>query len=177
MGRRLVQALCTLAALFSAGAVQAHMMEAGHGAVRLVGDSAYLTVALPVAALRGVDDNQDGLLDKAEIDTHRAEISAQVSVLLKLEHGGAEGRVIFEDFLLSHAHEAGAKGEATLVALRRYQWSVPLSSLGMKVGLFGTPALADASLRVRALEGKRSEVVVFSRQTTQHLFFAAAPAK
>lgn len=176
MARQLTRVLCALAALGAAGASHAHMMEAGQGAVRLVGDSAYLTVAVPVAALRGVDDNRDGLLDKAEVDAHRAEISAQVSALLAIEQSGVAGKVIFEDYLLSHSHEPGYKGEATLVALRRYQWVAPLTSLTMKISMFGLAALNNASLKVRALEGKRSEVAVFTRTASQHTFFAAPAA-
>ncbi len=138
MGRQLMPALCMLAALCAASPAQAHMMEAGQGAVRLVGDSAYFTVAVPVAALKGVDDNQDGLLDKEEIDAHRSAISAQLSSLLQIEHGGVAGKVIFEDLLLSHAHEPGVKGQASVVALRRYQWAVPVKSIVMKVALFAS---------------------------------------
>ncbi len=176
MGRRLLRISCLAAALMAATTAQAHMMEAGHGAVRLVGDSAYLTVAIPVAALKGVDDNKDGLLDKAEVDAHRAAIAAQVSELVAVEHGGVAGKVIFDDYLLSHANEPGAKGEATLIALRRYQWSVPVKALAMKIGLFAIPATAESSLKVRALEGKRSEVTVFTKSATRHTFFAADAA-
>jgi hypothetical protein len=49
----------------AAPAAWAHLMPSGQGAVRLVGDSAYLTVAVPAAALAGFDDNHDGLISAA----------------------------------------------------------------------------------------------------------------
>jgi hypothetical protein len=173
---KLLRILALIGAACLAPAAGAHMMEAGHGSVRLVGDSAYVVVAVPVAAFRGADDNKDGLLDREEVSAHRAELSAQVSALLVLEHGGKPGTVLFEDLLLSHASEEGAKGEAHLVVMRRYQWPQALTSLHVKVGLFVIPALAADQLKLRVIEGERTEVAIFKGALAQHTFFNRAGA-
>jgi len=165
--------LCMMLFLCLAQDALAHMMEAGQGAVRLVGDSAYAVISLPVAALAGVDDNNDGLLDRHELDRHRASVSQQASVLLAMTDGGVAGKVIFEDLLLAHAADPDAKGEANLVVMRRYQWPAPIRALSLTVRMFAIPATASAQLRVRAIDGKRNETFVFSRQREQHSYFAA----
>ena len=169
-----LRASLAIAAVCLAQAASAHMMEAGHGSVRLVGDSAYAVIAVPVAAFAGVDDNKDGLLDRAEVDAHRSALSTQVSALLALESGGEAGSVIFEDLLLSHADEQGGRGEATLVVMRRYRWAGPIASLRMKIGLFAVPALAAAQLTMRVIDGPRTETVTFKAASSDHAFFAKA---
>ncbi len=168
----MLRPLLALAAACLAQTASAHMMEAGHGSVRLVGDSAYAVIALPVAAFEGVDDNGDGLLDRTEVDAHRAVLSAQVSAMLALESGAEGGSVVFEDLLLSHADQAGVAGEATLIVMRRYRWAQPISSLRMRVAIFGKPATAGTQLTMRAIEGLRIETATFTAAARAHSFFA-----
>lgn len=171
---RTLRVLVLAGAACIAPAAGAHMMEAGHGTVRLVGDSAYVVVAVPVAAFQGVDDNGDGLLDRDEVNAHRAQLGAQVTALLALEHEGKPGTVLFEDLLLSHAGEEGARGEAHLVVMRRYRWPQAVKSLHVKVGLFAMPALAGGQLKLRVIEGERSDVAVFRAGRTRYGFFTGA---
>lgn len=168
--------LFALGAACLAPTAGAHMMEAGHGSVRLVGESAYLVLAVPVAAFTGADDNRDGLLDRDEVNKHRTALSAQVSALLALDHSGDGGAVVFEDLVLSHAGEEGARGEAQLVVLRRYVWPQAVRSLRVKVGpgLLAAPGTAGGQLKMRVIEGEHTEVAVFKGLMLQHTFLRRA---
>ncbi|MES2129299.1 MAG: HupE/UreJ family protein [Pseudomonadota bacterium] len=147
---------------------QAHLMAAGQGAVRLVGDSAFAVVSLPVAALAGFDDNRDGLLDATELAAHRGSISGQVSQLLECRDGDVAGSVVFEDLLLAHGDSTG---EAELVVMRRYQWAAPLRAFNLGVHIFDTQASGNAQLLVRAIDGDKSELALLSRHSPHHDYF------
>ncbi|MEJ6024352.1 hypothetical protein [Ramlibacter sp. PS4R-6] len=146
----------------------AHLMPAGQGAVRLVGDSAYVVVAVPVAALTGFDDNRDGRIDVAEVNRHRTALNSQVSRLLQWRDGeGAEGRLLFEDLLISHADLPGFQGADHVVVVRRYQWGRPVRSLAVKAGV---------KVALRCIRDAQTEATTFTRAGAEHTFFAQRPA-
>lgn len=149
-------------------------MPAGQGAVRLVGDSAYAVVSIPVAVLTGFDDNGDGLIDPTEINAHRAEIDAQVSRRLSLSDGGQAGKLIFADLLLSHVGEGQAKSSDTVVAVRRYQWINAIESLQLEANLFDTPVTAEGRLVMQVLKGEKTDAAILSRSRTGYRFFGSA---
>ncbi|MES2298801.1 MAG: HupE/UreJ family protein [Pseudomonadota bacterium] len=164
--------LLALALVLCALPARAHLMAAGQGTVRLVGDSAYAVIAIPVAAFEGVDDNGDGLLSAGELAAHRAAVSAQVAAMLRFSSAGGEGKVIFEDLLLTHAQEAGVTGESTLVVMRRVQWAAPPTAVRLEARIFGRPGTRGAQLLVRAMLGERSEVGLLTGAQPQYDFFA-----
>lgn len=84
---RKLQQSWLLLALLLAPAAHAHLVPAGQGMLRLVGDSAYATISIPAQALAGYDDNGDGLISAAEINAHRDMLSMQLSTMLR--HAGA----------------------------------------------------------------------------------------
>jgi hydrogenase/urease accessory protein HupE len=150
----------------------AHLMPAGQGAVRLVGDSAYAVISVPTAALAGFDDNRDGLIDVAEVNAHRTDLSAQLSRILRFRDGDDAGTLIFEDLLISHVDEPGFRGVDHLVVARRYRWAQPIHSLSLRIDLFDTPATKDAQLLVRGIQGDQSEAAILSGQRNEYTFFA-----
>jgi hydrogenase/urease accessory protein HupE len=164
-------------ALLAAPAARAHLMPSGQGAIRLIGDSAYVTIAVPVAALAGFDDNGDGLIDAAEINAHRGMLSAQLNAMFELRSGGPQGprgRVLFEDMLLSHP--ADGKGEAEFALLRRYQWDGPVTAPHIAVHLFHADATAGKRLALQVILGERTELAVLSRERNAHQYFAGPAA-
>jgi hydrogenase/urease accessory protein HupE len=164
-----VQAL-TLAGLpLSASA---HLMPAGQGAVRVVGDSAYAVISVPVAVLAGFDDNHDGLIDADEIRTWRQSLGTQLSRMLDFRESGEPGKLVFEDLLLSHVDEKGFKGGDHIVVVRRYQWARPVQSLTLRADLFGVPQTMNTQLLMRGIRGEESEAAVLSRHHIEYTFFA-----
>jgi hydrogenase/urease accessory protein HupE len=153
------------------GQATAHLMPAGQGAVRLVGDSAYAVVSIPVSALSGFDDNRDGLIDPAEINAHRAALDAQISQRLQLSNGDQSGNLIFADLLLSHVGEGMVKATDNVVAVRRYQWGGPVESLQIHADWFDLPATADQQLVMRVLKGDKTDAAMLSKHRTEYRFF------
>jgi hydrogenase/urease accessory protein HupE len=162
-------------ALAGAPAAQAHLMPSGQGAVRLVGDSAYVTVAVPAAALAGFDDNRDGLIDAAEINAHRGMLSMQLNAMFELRSDGPHGqpgRVLFEDMLLSHSGPGQGQGEAEFALLRRYQWDAPVTAPHITVHMFHAGATADRRLALQVIRGDQTELAVLTRERNAHQYFA-----
>jgi hypothetical protein len=89
--RRLGLALLVLwGALLGGAPAQAHLMAAQKGTLNIVGDAAFLVLSVPVSALRGVDDDRDDALSKAELAAHADAIRAQVLAGVQiLGSGGA----------------------------------------------------------------------------------------
>lgn len=165
---------CAMLATFATPAAMAHLMPSGQGAVRLVGDSAYVTIAIPVAALAGFDDNHDGLISAAEINAHRGMLSTQLNVLIELRSNGQPGRVLFEDMLLSHPSPSVApgQGEAEFALLRRYQWDGPVTAPQITVRMFQTDATAAKRLALQVIRGDETELAVLTRERNSHQYFA-----
>lgn len=173
------QAWLLFCAMLAAPAALAHLMPSGQGAVRLVGDSAYVTVAVPAAALAGFDDNRDGLISAAEIHAHRSLLSMQLNAMFELRSNGPQGplgRVLFEDMLLSHPGPgvAPGQGEAEFALLRRYQWDAPVTAPHITVRMFHADATADRRLALQVVRGEQTELAVLTRERHGHQYFAGA---
>ncbi|MRV76412.1 hypothetical protein GJ700_32350 [Duganella sp. FT92W] len=166
-----------LCAMLAVPVAWAHLMPSGQGAIRLVGDSAYVTVAVPVAALAGFDDNHDGLINAAEINAHRDMLSMQLNAMFELRSNGPHGplgRVLFEDMLLSHpgpGTEQG-QGEAEFALLRRYQWDGPVTAPYISVRMFHADATAGKRLALQVIRGDETELAVLTRERHAHQYFA-----
>jgi hydrogenase/urease accessory protein HupE len=150
----------------------AHLSPAGFGAIRLVGDSAYATISVPVAALAGFDDNRDGLASPLEIDRHRGMLSLQMSALMEFRSAGVAGKLLFEDMVVSHPGETGIAGEKHIIVMRRYQWSQPVESISATVRLFHADATRDETLALRVIKGKDSQLALLKRGRESHDYFA-----
>ena len=137
---------------------QAHLMPAGQGSVRLTADSAWLALAVPVAALQGWDEAGSGRITLAQLAAHRPALLAQLRARVRLDVAGERGRTLYED-LLFEAADYGAAGTEQLVLLRRDSWAAPVRWLRLHVDLGA--AGSDGALSLRALRGTESEQVQF----------------
>lgn len=95
-------------------------MAAQQGTVNLVGDAAFLVVSVPVSALRGVDDDGDGRLSRAELAAHDTAIRAQLleGVRLVGPQGAWPLSLVMVD--LSPPDDAPAAPASQLVVLGRF---------------------------------------------------------
>ena len=150
----------------------AHLMPAGNATVRVLGDSAFVLIAIPAASLQGYDADGDGLLGLDELNAHRASLAQQVSNMLDLSDDGRPGRLVFEDLILSHQDGTVPKGLDHVVAMRRYQWDAPVRSFRLRAAIFDDRAVRDGQLAVRAVLGERAEAAVLTRHRSSHEFFA-----
>jgi hydrogenase/urease accessory protein HupE len=165
-GARVLAVVAALVAL----PLHAHLMPAGQGTVRLVGDSAYVVVAVPASLLRIADDNQDGLIAVAEIDRHRAALDALVSQRLQLQAGGEPGRLVFSDLLISHAEDLAGRGADAIAVARRYQWAHAVETFSIQASIF-EPGKPQAQFLVRASFGELHESAVLTPDRADAAFF------
>lgn len=139
--------LASMALMTLATSAQAHLMAANKGTLNLVGDSAYLVLSLPASALKGVDDDGDGLLGTAELRRHAGRIERQVQAGVQLH---AEGHLAeLQDVMLTLAppdHRPGSPAAQWVVmgrfarpaaAARGAAWQLSLR-------LYGTGAAEQA---------------------------------
>ncbi len=70
--------VCLVFLLLSWTVVHAHLIDAQKGSLSLKAERAYLAMSIPVAGLKGVDDDGDGLLTGAEFQAHLPAIETQI---------------------------------------------------------------------------------------------------
>lgn len=67
-----------------ASIANAHLMPRGEGTLNLIGRDAYVVITLPVRQFAGLDQNQDGLVDGAELQQAQPQVIAQFRQTLTL---------------------------------------------------------------------------------------------
>ena len=159
-------------ALLAAIQVQAHLMPAGEGALRIDADSVFAVVSIPVSALAGFDDDGDGRLNLAEMNRHREALLKQSAELLDFRGDGERPQLVFQDLLIPHLHDpAGPPTTDQVVAMQRWRWGAPVAAVSLQTTLFDR---SPAPLLLRANDGRRSEAVTLTPRYTGHRFFSPA---
>ena len=70
--------------LLAGAPAQAHLMAAQKGTLNFVANAAFVVLSVPVSALHGVDDDQDGALSADEVKAHFDAIGEQVKAGVQL---------------------------------------------------------------------------------------------
>jgi len=125
-----------LASLLSTSA-QAHLMVAQHGTLNVVGDGAFMVLALPISAFLDVDGDRDGNVTMVEFNQHREQIMAAVKENVKLSD--ATGVLSLEGIMLSPevAHNTDFEFVTQLTVLGRFTLNQSSSPMEFSIGLFG----------------------------------------
>lgn len=110
-----------LACLGHARPAAAHLMVSQHGTLHVVGDGAFLVLALPAAAFPDVDDDHDGRLARAEARAHQDALLAAIAHAVTLTDGGRPCRLDGLMVQLSPPDGAPTAPAPELVALGRFQ--------------------------------------------------------
>jgi hydrogenase/urease accessory protein HupE len=124
-------------------------MAAQKGTLNLVGDAAFMVLAVPLSALKGVDEDGDSALSRAELDSHADVIREQVNAGVQLL--GSSGALPLQLMMLDISRDE-SKPETParhLVVMGRFQLTPsgaggnsprnPLAnSLSLRFSLFGT---------------------------------------
>ena len=167
-------ALCGL--LFCNAPAKAHWMNAQNGTLNLVDDGAFLVLSVAVSAVRGADDNGDGLLSKAELHAHAEAVQTQVAAGVQLlgAEGGLPLQLIMVD--VTPPDDAPDAGASQLLVLGRFQLpgtvkaadspvAVRNSGLALRFTLFGAKA-----------EEREQQIAVTAEQESQLLRFTPGQA-
>jgi len=152
------------------GAASAHLLPAQNATLNLIGKRAYLVVSVPVSALRGVDDNRDGLLSGEELDKHKAEIGRQVSVRFLVSSPDGVAKPGFVWVVNPETDAARPAPTPYLVVLSGVEFEKPPTSVSVHTDLFGR-AVGEGQLTLRARSGQAVEIGVFNGQSRAHTFF------
>lgn len=161
--RRLGLALLVLCgALLGVAPAQAHLMATQKGTLNIVGDAAFMVLSVPVSALRGVDDDQDRALSKAELAAHAGDIHQQVLAGVQLL--GSDRALPLQLMMLDTAPPDNSPTAAArhLVVLGRFQLQQESASdgLSLRLALFGPTA-----------SERQQDVTITRQQETQWLRF------
>ena len=98
----------------------AHLMVPQHGSLNVVNDAIFMVLSLPVSGFEGIDDDRDGLLSLAELNTHRKAMIGDISRLVSLSNPAE--KVSLEGIMLSPvAPHDNPKAPAThIVAMGKF---------------------------------------------------------
>ena len=144
----------------------AHLVVSQHGTLNIVGDGAYMVLSIPVSALVGIDDNQDGLLSTDELHSHSASIEAQIKQGVSLSSAQGPSRV--EGLMLNiESSENNPTAPSThLVILGRYAIDPQATGLTLRFQLFGSRA-DEQTEQVAMTRGSESQLITFTPEHPQ----------
>ena len=168
------------AGLLMASSANAHLMSAGLGSIHVREHDAVVLIGVPVAVLKGVDDDGDGFLQPSEIKAHRTEILAQLARTFYLSVRGQEA-VVREALLMTsvHAHDGVSAPQLEWWALLDFAAPVQATDC-TRVGLQWFPGTNNpADDMVYTLQFRHNELLqtaAFSKTQTHHAFQCAADA-
>jgi hypothetical protein len=150
----------------SVSIAHAHLVVSQHGTLNIVGDGAYMVLSLPVSALAGVDDNQDGLLSVDELRSNGASIESQVKQGVTL--GSTQGQSKLEGVMLNlEAPEGNPSAPSThLVVLGRFAIDPQATGLNLALHLFGTGA-NERSEQIAVTRGSESQIITLTPEHPQ----------
>jgi hypothetical protein len=163
----------------------AHLMVAQKGTLNFVGTGAFVVMALPVEAFRGVDDDGDGLMSMAEMAAHLQDIEAQVQKGLQLISDGRPRPLqavmlhLSADDNAPHASNPPAKHVVVLgrfsIADAAGQAMVP-SGLKLRLSLFGKTA-ATQHQDITVTQGAATQKLVLAPGREERLLFPSTKVR
>lgn len=159
-----------LLALLIAGLVSitsAHLMVAQKGTLNLSGNGAYLLLSVPTSALKGVDDNADGLLSAQELSAHSSSITQQLQAGLQLSD--PQGSRPLQGLMLNLSPKDSQEGQPAdqLVVMGRYALSDPNQPLSFRADLWGKSASEQSLSLTITKDLKNEQLLVLTPQQPQ----------
>jgi hypothetical protein len=149
-------------------ASHAHLMAAGRGTLNVVGDSAFLVLSIPAAALSMADVDGDGRLSNGELSAHHAEVLRAIEQQVTLRDDVSVRTLDGLILSLDAPEDAPAEAGRHLVALGRFPVGTPAGALRLHVGLFGPAAEPESVLVTR---GEQKQVLEFSPSRVEQALF------
>lgn len=148
--------------------VHAHLFPKQHATIKVVESAASLVVAVPVSALQGVDDDQNGFLSPQEMQRHKTSIQDQFVARFRVSCDGEAG-ASFLTWAVPPQTDGPPTNSDYIVLLHRVRFSTPPAAIEIETDLFGTKA-GESELKVNAKFGKASETAVLSVDAPSYVF-------
>jgi hypothetical protein len=159
---------CASALLWAADPAAAHLMPAQQGTVHLKGEVAYVVLSLPVSAIGGDDDGDEGL-SVPELQRHGEALRARVRDGFRLYDGEARAQAAMLQLVTDDYLPAGPD-RRHVVLLAQYRFAGPPAHVRVETDLFGARD-DERRLTLRARTGTHTESVVLTpRHASRALF-------
>lgn len=167
-----LRAASLLALVCASGAAWGHGVPAGSATLRLNGDRIFAMFSVPVVLLGPSDEDGNGQLSLSELERHRADVTAVVRTLVRVESGLERGEVTFEDLLLPHEEGDGAPAAAAthLGVMRSTRFSGPVRSARLVLEVFQAEPEAKVEAAFLDERGTLLERATLSRAAPTHRF-------
>ena len=163
--RALFVTLCFLGLPFLA---QAHLISAGNASIALNPNRTILLVGVPASVFKGIDENQDGLLQPNEIKENRLQMIAQLEKAFQLKIGNLVGEVV-DDQLITSVKADNQDGAAQVEWLRQLKFEPEALNLPIEITLDGDLITSDYVFQVKRMDAE--ELAVLSASRPSHTFF------
>ena len=154
---------------FGSGA-SAHLLPAQNATLNLIGKRAYLVVSVAASALKGVDDNGDGLLSGEELDRHKGEIGRQVSARFRVSSPEGVAKTGFQWVANPQTDMLRPPPTPYVVVLSGVEFAKPPSTVTVQTDLFGQ-AVSEGQMTLRARSGNQTEIGILNAGSQSHVFF------
>lgn len=164
---RVLLAVLLLAAVAPA---RAHLMPEKQGTVNVVGNNAYMVVTVPTAALRGFDDNRDGMIDVPELVRHVDALRAQVLAGFAVTDDRLTPTGSVTWLLTPNTGDTAQAPSDYLLAMQSLTFAAAPRHLRIRYALFGTSG-SDRQLTLTATSGAVREVVMLSPNHAESRLF------
>ena len=146
------------------------MMPAQRATINLLGNGAFMVLSLPVSALGGVDDNQDGGLDQRELNAHKDAIEALILRGLALSDAGGQRPLQILRLSLEPPDDDVNRPSPQLLMLGRFALAESQSTLHFRIGLFGTGA-EEGQFILALTRGSESQQLTLKRSQPEAALF------
>ena len=153
---------------FAGHSSNAHLINAGNLTLNVLPDKAVLLVGVPVAFFKGIDTNQDGLLQPDEIKSQRDQIIEQLDQAIEIKMGGLKGEVVDDQIIVS-LHVDSQSSTPQIEWLRQLKFSEDNFDLPVNVEFSERLLVNPYFLRVQSAGGQ--EVAMLSSAHPSHAFF------
>lgn len=163
---------CLIAALwllFIPCAAQAHLLPKQNATMNVVDKSAFFVVSVPVSALTGVDNDQDGALSMAEIQQNNRVIQRQFEARFHVRSNGKTGDSKLT-WVLSPTQDGITAETDYIVVMHRVDFAEVPRNPVLETSLFGTLA-GERQMTINATHGDLKEVAILEATTPSHKFF------
>ena len=157
-----------LAVLGACMLAQAHLISAGHASITLNPERSVMLVGVPVSFFKGIDQNQDGLLQPDEINVNRLQMIEQLAQAFKLNVGNNPLEAI-DDQLITSIKADNQDGAPQIEWLRQLKLQPEDLNLAIEVQINEALLSSEYVFQVKRME--EVEVAVLSSDHPKHQFF------
>jgi hypothetical protein len=151
------------------GVAQAHLLPKQNATMNIVDKAAFFVVAVPVSALTGVDDDGNGTVSLAEIQTHNRDIQRQFEARFRVSNAGIPGQSVLS-WVLSPTSDGPPTDADYVVVMHRANFTEVPANPVLETDLFGTGP-GETQMTVTATLGTTKEVAILQAGASTHTFF------